>query len=341
MSLVVPLPIGETRLAEIGLYRVGWQSDGQEPVAMPVSWSGHFDDATGISYKLWGRVLDREALLLHSPWRVPPGRTWVDSPTCPAAGRSGSHSPSRWGRTSPSPTRATASRFPVCDPLAQASRASCCASTGIKARGANTRSIYPPWRAGLSRCGWQVEPGPKHNASFDYSFFGDAKLTVGDAKSSQPDTLRRLLATKSYQATASASLLALSNQPALGVAPSSLLPQRNTLAASGSNWVFTCEGSVGRVVYTYAPHTRTLDHFTVQLDAARPFQPALGGGATAVVNVDGKPKQIPLRGGRPLELARDGNTLRVRWLYDSYAATCATRLGVLRARQGAARQRAR
>jgi len=77
-DLSVPLPSGETLLADVGMYRVFWQSYGQQPVAMPVSWSGHFEPRAGISYQDWGRVLGRRALLLHSPWHVPPGRTWVD-----------------------------------------------------------------------------------------------------------------------------------------------------------------------------------------------------------------------------------------------------------------------
>ena len=48
-DLSVPLPPGETLLADIGTYRVFWQSYGQEPVAMPISWSGHFEPRAGIS----------------------------------------------------------------------------------------------------------------------------------------------------------------------------------------------------------------------------------------------------------------------------------------------------
>ena len=78
LDLSVPLPPGETLLADVGTYRVFWQSYDQEPVAMPVSWSGHFEPRAGVSYQDWGRVLGRRALLLHSPWHVPPGKTWVD-----------------------------------------------------------------------------------------------------------------------------------------------------------------------------------------------------------------------------------------------------------------------
>ena len=59
-NLTVPLPPGETLLQDLGTYRIGWQSYGAEPVWMPVSWSGHFDDQTGISYEPWGKVLGRE-----------------------------------------------------------------------------------------------------------------------------------------------------------------------------------------------------------------------------------------------------------------------------------------
>ena len=77
-DLSVPLPPGETLLADIGTYRVFWQSYDQKPVAMPVSWSGHFEPRAGISYRDWGRVLGRRALLLHSPWHEPPGKTWAE-----------------------------------------------------------------------------------------------------------------------------------------------------------------------------------------------------------------------------------------------------------------------
>ena len=77
-DLSVSLPPGETLLADVGTYRVFWQSYDQPPVAMPVSWSGHFEPRAGVSYQDWGRVLERRALLLHSPWHVPPGKTWAD-----------------------------------------------------------------------------------------------------------------------------------------------------------------------------------------------------------------------------------------------------------------------
>ncbi|MBM4079037.1 MAG: hypothetical protein FJ278_04995, partial [Planctomycetes bacterium] len=58
-DLTVPLPPGETPLADIGLYRVAYQSYGKEVVEMPVSWTGHFETVSGVSYVPNERVLDR------------------------------------------------------------------------------------------------------------------------------------------------------------------------------------------------------------------------------------------------------------------------------------------
>ena len=80
IDMPVSLPPGETPLTEIGIYRVSWQSYGQPLVAMPGAWMGHFEARSGISYQPWGRLLGRNALLMHSPWHVPPGKTWVDYP---------------------------------------------------------------------------------------------------------------------------------------------------------------------------------------------------------------------------------------------------------------------
>jgi hypothetical protein len=77
-DLCVSLPPGRTALTDIGLYRVWWQSYGKEPVAMPRSWTGHFDAATGISYAPWGRVLGDYAQCPE--YLFADARTWFDLP---------------------------------------------------------------------------------------------------------------------------------------------------------------------------------------------------------------------------------------------------------------------
>ena len=77
-EMTVDLPRGETYLGDVGTYLISYQSYGGQAVEMPVSWTGHFTDDSGIAYLPNERVLGRRAILLHSPWRVPPGKVQVD-----------------------------------------------------------------------------------------------------------------------------------------------------------------------------------------------------------------------------------------------------------------------
>ena len=48
----------------------------------------------------------------------------------------------------------------------------------------------------------QVEPGPRNDASFDFSFFGDAKITVGNTAEPRGNIVKEITSTKAYRATA-------------------------------------------------------------------------------------------------------------------------------------------
>lgn len=324
-EMAVPLPAGETLLCEIGAYRVWWQSYGKPPVAMPPAYSGHFTDASGISYIDWGRLMGRRALLMHSPWRVPPGKTWVDyrlalPPVKPIRLSFGI----AMGPDVASPDKSDGVTFSCnieCD--------------GRQQQLMRQHYTEAKWRdyafdlsdyAGQTLCvRLQVEPGPANNASFDYSFFGDAKMTVGEAKDGRADLVRRWTESRAYRAVAGVSVERLSNRPRDGVTPSNLLPYKNTIepsktaangrGAAGKVWRLMYEGEDCRVVYTYRPATGTLDDFTVQVDDGQPFSPAVHGGATLHVTRAGKSEEISARGGKPVEIDQDENTLRVLWEY--------------------------
>jgi hypothetical protein len=321
----VSLPAGETFLCDVGTYRVWWQSYGKEPVAMPPGYSGHFTDASGITYTDWGRLMGRRALLMHSPWRVPTGKTWVDyrlalphvKPIRLSFGIA-------MGPDVATPDKSDGVTF------------SCCLTAG-----GQTKELL---RRHYAQAQWvdyafdlsdhagktvdvrlQVEPGPANNSSFDYSFFGDAKIIVGQVKDNRADLVRRWTESRAYRAVARSSLERLSNEPKNNVTPSNLLPCKNTLERSegatsgrgsiGDTWRLGYEGEDCRMVYTYRPATGTLDDFTIQVDDGRPFAPALRGGATMLVTRSGKSQEVPARGGKPVKIDRDGDTLRVLWEY--------------------------
>jgi hypothetical protein len=169
-----------------------------------------------------------------------------------------------------------------------------------------------------------VEPGPKNNASWDYSFFGDARLRVGEGPPTVANLVQPMIESRPYRTTEKADRRLLSNSARNGVVPSNLLACKNSLEPSGKSWRFTYTGPDCHVLYTYTPATGTLDDFTVQVDDGRSFVPARGGGASLAVAPDkgAAPKsgaglrEIPLQGGKPVTIRREGDLLHVLWEYD-------------------------
>ena len=315
-DLTVQVPPGETRLADIGIYQVLWQSYGKEPVAMPLAWSGHFDERTGVSFQKWGTVLGRDSILMHSPWHVPPGKVWAD-----------------YQLVLPKTTPITLSFGIAMGPdVALPGKSdgvtfSCYLAAGGPERQLMrlhyTNAVWKDYSFDLSASAGQavtvrlqVEPGPQNNSSFDYSFFGDAKIQAGSGKESTSALVTRLASARAFQATENTSRVRLSNTPSNGVAPSNLLPCKNSIEQSGAAWKFIYQAADARAVYTYEPKTGTLDDFTVQVDDGRPFQPAFGGGATAAVKQGAKTEQVPLRGGKAVSVALADGALKVLWEYD-------------------------
>ncbi len=170
----------------------------------------------------------------------------------------------------------------------------------------------------------QVEPGPKNNASWDYSFFGNAQITVGQTTRNVANLLSQITRSQAYHAPKDVSRARLSNSPTHGVTPSNLLPGKNALTRIGSKWQWSYEGADGRLAYSYEPKTGTLDDFTVQVGDSPAFQPALGGGATVILAPDKNsspmavlPKQVPARGGKARQISRTNDILRVLWEYET------------------------
>ncbi len=173
-DLSVPIPPGETFLADIGLYQVSWQSGNNPPVSMPIAWSGHFEPTAGISYQVRRRVLDRRALLLHSPWHVPPGKTWVDYELAlpnlkPIRLKFGI----AMGPDVAGPDQSDGVTF-SCFLISDRRRQKLLRRHHSEARWLDYDFDLTPYAGKTVVLRLQVEPGPQNNPSFDYSFFGDA-----------------------------------------------------------------------------------------------------------------------------------------------------------------------
>ncbi|MCF7732203.1 MAG: hypothetical protein K9N23_10970 [Akkermansiaceae bacterium] len=318
-DLTVALPQGETRLTEIGLYRVGWQSYGGDSHWMPLAWSGESDPVTGIVYHTRADYLGREALLMHSPWRVPGGRTWVD-----------------YQLALPRHPPLTLSFGIAMDPNSMVPGKSdgVTFSCFLSDDTGEHELLRRHWDQGT----WedhtfdlsadagktvtirlQVEPGPDNNSSWDFSYFGNPQITVGRGNSNRGKLVENRLAGTAWKATASADMRALSNASGRGVAPSNLLDCHNSLLAEGGDWRFTYQGDDCRISYLYHPTGGTLGDFTVQIDDGPPFQPATGGGVGSPLLLDSGRLVSATRRGEELvavwEYTADGKPVRVDWTY--------------------------
>jgi Family of unknown function (DUF5696) len=316
-DLTVALPLGETALADIGMYAVAYQSYGGDVVRMPPSWTGHFTAESGIAYVPHETVLGRDAILLHSPWKVPAGKVWVDY---------------RLRLPDVAPLTFSfgiAMRPDIAVPgKSDGVTFSCYLMDGegerelmrahqAEAAWQDSSFDLAPWAGKVITLRFQTEPGPANSPSFDFSYFGDAKITCGSGEDGQPDLVEQLTTTKAYRATAGIGLEKLCNSPDRGVIPSNLLDYENTVGNDGTAWLFTYDAADCRIVYRYELATGTLDDFTVQMDDAPPFQPAVGGGISVTREVDGKKVEARLTGGeaQSVELAPGGKTLSVVWEY--------------------------
>lgn len=317
-ELTVPLPPGETPLEDIGVYRIAYQSYGKDVVEMPLSWAGHFTTESGISYLPWGKVMGRSAILLHSPWKVAPGRVWVDyqvqlpkvTPIRLSFGIA-------MGPDVAVPGKSDGVTF------------SCYLSDNGQEELMRRHQDKAQWidydfdlskHAGkVITLRLQTEPGPKNDPGWDYSFFGDAKFTVGSGKVSRAELLKRLTSTRAYQAAAKAGAKPLCNSNRNGVVPSNLFPCKNTITRVGSAYRFTYLSEDCQVVYTYEPKTGTLDDFSSQVEGGHAFHPAQGGGVTVELKEGDKAQPVALRGGKPTKVAlsQDGESLSVLWDYDA------------------------
>jgi hypothetical protein len=316
---VAPVPPGETPLCDIGIYRLAYQSYGGPVVEMPPSWTGHFEAVSGVSYLPNEFMLGRSAMLLHSPWRVPAGKVWIDYPV-----RLPNVAPLRltfgiaMGPDAAAPGKSDGVTF-----------------SAYVVDGGTERELMRKHQAAAEWLDYsfdlsayagkavtirlQTEPGPRNDPSFDYSYFGDARIIAGSETVSRKALLDRLTSSRAYRATADVSLEALANSDQNGVTPSNLLVCRNAITQEGDAYRFSYQGADCTVVYSYQPKTGTLDDFTVRVDDGSPFQPAVGGSATFVLGTGQGAKEVQARGGKlaGIALADGGRALEVKWAYDA------------------------
>ncbi|MBI5833687.1 MAG: hypothetical protein HZB16_15410 [Armatimonadetes bacterium] len=327
---VVTLPPGLTSLGEIGRFRVGWQSYGQPAEYMPDGWVGHFEERTGVSYNLGDSVLGREAVLMHSPWRVPPGRTCVEFRL-------------RLPRATPITftTGITMNPYSMEPEHSDGVTFSAYLVDGAEKQLFREHYAKAEWKdltfdlsASAGRdvtLRLQVEPGPANSPSFDFSYWSRPVIQCGTTTGPGEDRVARLLAKPAYRAVAGRSLVTLANRPgeAQGIAPSTFLPAETSVSAQGGTFWLRSKAADASVAYIWQPATGTLDDITAKVDDGTELHPCAGGGVTFAVG----DKLVSGRGGRCTASSVDANgrTVRIEWQYpaEQGGATVVWTLGIV------------
>ena len=304
------LPAGVTPLDEIGVYRVGYQWYGKQPVDMPLSWSGGFTQDSGIAYKVVNHGGER-ALLLHCPWRNGTGSAFVEYSLSLPRGLA---------------TRLAlgiAMRADVVEKSDGVTFSASVASGGDRAelmREHYTRSEPRAFEFDLARYAGkdvvlrlQTEPGPNRSPSFDFSRFVNARLIAGAGGDPRAALVKEMTSTKAYRALRAADMSAVSNRNDRGIVPSCLLEHRNSVRSVDGGYELVYDGPDCRLTYTYRARSGTLDDVTARVDDGETVRPCAGGGVT-----------LDAPGGRAAEVAAriegvraDGDAVRARVTYTS------------------------
>jgi len=313
-DLWVRLPAGESYLSDIGIYRIGYQLYGEEPVFMPLSWSGHFTDDVGIAFTSAGVRDGKRTMLLHCPWRRGTGAAFVE-----------------YFLHLPDIKPVTLVFSITMRPDITDKSDGVTFTVSIESDGEARRLVHEHYAGGkwkdfefdLSRFAGkkiilklQTEPGPAKNAGFDFSLFGDAKIVVGAGRVEPKSVLKRLTDCRAYRASLKRDLVPLANRPGAGIAPSCNDDFKNRLCKTLDGYDFIYEGDDCKIVYHYAPKTGALSDITVRVDGTRPFGPCDGGGVFFGQD-KGTGRCIAPQHASLVSQAADGETLKVVWRYQA------------------------
>ncbi len=232
-AAAVDVPRGVTPLSDIGLYGVGYRYADGRTGSMPDGWTGHFHGPTGISHTAYGQQDGKSCWLMHCPWRGGTGVTYADYDLALPKTK---------------PIRLELAIAMKTDMAVPERSDGCDFHVSIRTAGGQQRvlldehyaeaewkplsfdlSDYAGWRITLRL---QVGPGPKNNSSWDYAFFGDARLVVGKGKTpDQPEPIW----------TISDSVKRLANRNERGCAPTGPATTSATANAASDTGVWTVD----------------------------------------------------------------------------------------------------
>lgn len=160
-------------LDELGVYAVGYAYTGQPEQQFPLGWSGFFEDRTGVACEPFGQQNGRRAFLLHSPWRNGTGIAFQQFAFALPAGATRILLRGYTAMRTENVTNSDGVTFRV---YTNSVKALEWHQTNDAWRG--FEFDLTALRGSNLTVRFEVHPGPRNNASFDYSFWGDRELVL-------------------------------------------------------------------------------------------------------------------------------------------------------------------
>ncbi|WP_165073007.1 DUF5696 domain-containing protein [Paludisphaera rhizosphaerae] len=226
-------------LDEVGLYRVGFAYRGKAEEDFPVGWSGRFDERTGVALIPDGLRNGRPAILQHCPWRGGTGVAFqefhVALPQARTITLKGATAlrEDGVGKSDGVRFRILVDGSPALDEI-------------------RTDASWKPFDVDLTKQGgktvvirFETDPGPKGNASFDFSLWAGRSIVLDGFKA----------ATASRPASPPVMYRGLASREGKGLAPPAVTPVKTDVRREGDDYILRTTDADGSFAFRWSPPT--------------------------------------------------------------------------------------
>jgi hypothetical protein len=170
---VITPDLAVMNLDELGVYAVGYAYRGQPEQQFPLGWSDYFEDRTGVACQPAGTQNGRRAFLLHCPWRNGTGIAFQQFAFALPQNATRILVRGATAMRSDIITQSDGVTFRVL-------------ANGVKKLDWHqTNDVWQPFEFDFTALAgsnlivrFEVDPGPRNNASFDFSLWGERELVL-------------------------------------------------------------------------------------------------------------------------------------------------------------------
>lgn len=251
-DVTVHLKPGRNRLIDAGMYRMGCQPIGQPPRYFPAGWSAitfnNVEVPEGVisASNPWGQQNGRDTLLLHPPYRVDGGISFVEYDLALPAGLSAEF---RTGFATAIGKAAKSDGITYRVKLIDAGKTKVLADQNWDSETWKDFACdLTPYAGRTITLRLETDPGPASNTAWDYALFADPTIFVGVAADKAPSFRSALIASDKPEYS---NVAQCSNVNTDGLRPTTVGHFSNSYQLRGDIAEFHYKGDDGQLVYRW------------------------------------------------------------------------------------------